>query len=124
MMKVRCIKKNADEDLTVGRVYECTDFGESGLGLRVIDDEGDISYMNYDDGLPQGYLYPPELFEIVEDPDGELAKKQNRLCCKNYNTPTQQPLTTAPLPVTACLIAPQNRKKALLVLHFARYTHH
>jgi len=72
MMKVKCIKKEFEDDITIGKNYEVLSIEEN--MVRIIDDEGDVSYCSEDKEEPNGYLYDPELFEIVEDKDNKLKK--------------------------------------------------
>lgn len=59
-MKVRYKGETDPCCLINGKVYEC--LGEENGYYRIIDEEG------YDeDEEVQGYLYPPESFEIVEE---------------------------------------------------------
>ena len=58
-MKIKYIGKPC-ASLTIGHIYEVISIEEG--WLRIIDDDG--TYPGED--LP-GYLYPPELFEIVEE---------------------------------------------------------
>jgi len=72
-MKVRCVRKlNIDDDITIGKVYEVINI--DGEMLRILDDEGDVSYCAQTDDEPNGYVYIPELFEIVEDKDNKLKE--------------------------------------------------
>ena len=58
-MKVKYIGETAPLELTHGKIYEVLSV-EKGW-YRIVDDAGD-----YPDANPPGYLYPPELFEIIE----------------------------------------------------------
>ena len=59
-MKVKYIGKSDHVALVNGRVYEC--LGEEKGFYRIIDEEG------YDeDEEIQGYLYPINLFEVVNE---------------------------------------------------------
>jgi len=76
-MKVKCIKKDENDDITIGNIYEVVRFGMTDLDcgmLSIIDDEGDISYM----GVDNGYLYAGDKFEIYDDPNGELKEFYER----------------------------------------------
>ncbi len=59
-MKVRYIHETSPLEFTQGKVYEVLSI-EKGW-YRIIPDMGD-----YPDADPPGYLFPPELFEIVEE---------------------------------------------------------
>ncbi len=59
-MKVKYTGKTIPLTLTHGRVYEVISVEKS--WYRIVDDEG----MSAEEELP-GYLYPPNLFEIVEE---------------------------------------------------------
>lgn len=59
-MKVKFIGESDPCIMLNGKIYECLGI-EQGQ-YRVIDEEG----IDEDEEL-QGYLYPPNLFEIVED---------------------------------------------------------
>lgn len=58
-MKVRYLGETSSLILTHGKVYEVLSV-EKGW-YRLIPDMGD-----YPDADPPGYIFPPELFEIVE----------------------------------------------------------
>lgn len=59
-MKIKYIGPTISLSLTQGKVYEVLSV-EKGW-YRIIDDEG----INLDEELP-GYLYPPKLFEVIEE---------------------------------------------------------
>lgn len=59
-MKVKCVSDAYPVSLIKGKEYEVIGI-ESGW-YRIIDEDG----VDDDDEVP-GYLYSPELFEIVED---------------------------------------------------------
>ena len=59
-MTVKYIGPTAPLELTIGKVYEVRSI-EKGW-YRLTNDFGD-----YPGELLPGYLYPPELFEVVED---------------------------------------------------------
>lgn len=59
-MKAKYIGETSSFELTHGKIYDVLSV-EKGW-YRVIPDMGD-----YPDASPPGYLFPPELFEIVED---------------------------------------------------------
>ena len=59
-MKVKYTGKTAPLELTHGKIYEVLSV-EKGW-YRLVDDAGD-----YPDADPPGYLYPPELFEMIEE---------------------------------------------------------
>ena len=59
-MKVKYLSESDPVALLHGKVYEC--IGIEKNYYRIIDEEG----IDEDQEL-QGYLYPPEVFEIVED---------------------------------------------------------
>ena len=76
-VKVKCIKKDENDEITIGSIYECLGFGMTDLDcgmLRILDDEGDVSYLAQSEDEPNGYLYSGDKFEIYEAPDGELKK--------------------------------------------------
>jgi len=52
-MKVQCLEKSDDLDLVQGKVYDVISI-EEGF-YRIIDEEG------------EDYLYPTEMFEIIEE---------------------------------------------------------
>ena len=59
-MKVKYIGKTEYLMLTHGKIYDVLSTEKE--WYRIIDDEG-----VYENDDLHGYLYPPELFEIVED---------------------------------------------------------
>lgn len=61
-MKVRYIQETSPLEFTHGKVYEVLSI-EKGW-YRIILDIGD-----YPDADPPGYLFPPELFEIIDEED-------------------------------------------------------
>ena len=58
-MKVKCISDLYPTSLIKGKIYDVT--GEELGWYRIIDEDG----IDEDESI-QGYLYPPELFELVE----------------------------------------------------------
>lgn len=60
MIKVKFVGESDPVSLINGKVYECLAI-ENGL-YRIIDEEG-----TDDDEEIQGYLYEPQLFEIIDD---------------------------------------------------------
>ena len=59
-MKVKFLGETGASTLIRGKVYDV--IGVEKEWYRIIDEDG----ADDDDDIP-GYLYPPELFEIVED---------------------------------------------------------
>ncbi len=67
-MKIKYLGETSSFELTNGRIYDVISI-EKGW-YRVIPDMGD-----YPDADPPGYLYPPELFEIVEEASDETSRR-------------------------------------------------
>ena len=59
-MKVKCLTDAYPASLVQGKIYDVINI-EQGW-YRIIDEDG----VDDDDDIP-GYLYPPNLFEIVEE---------------------------------------------------------
>lgn len=68
-MKVRYLGDSDPLILLHGKIYEVLSISKTGGWYRIIDEEG----IDEDEEL-QGYLYPPELFEIVEESKVEFEK--------------------------------------------------
>lgn len=64
-MKVKFLGESDPVMLLNGKIYEVLSIEEG--WYRIIDEEGESGENPYDTTLPKGYLYPPELFEIVEE---------------------------------------------------------
>ena len=62
-MKVKFQGKSDPLMLLHGKIYEV--LGIEDGWYRIVDEEGEEGNP-YEDG-PRGYLYPPELFEVVEE---------------------------------------------------------
>lgn len=63
-MKVRFLGESDPLMLLHGKIYDVLAV-ENGW-YRIADEEGENGENPYEDG-PRGYLYPPELFEVVEE---------------------------------------------------------